>query len=112
LTEEKRKNNKKINAMLVEKGKYKGMKKEEIFELLRKEGFSKIYVWEDYPGSYYPYHTHDFYSAHIVIDGKIKIRTDDGEFEFMGGDRFDVEKGEKHLAKVGPEGCIYIVAEK
>jgi quercetin dioxygenase-like cupin family protein len=98
--------------MLVEKGKYKGMKKEEIFELLRKEGFNKIYVWEDYPGSYYPYHTHDFYSAHIVIDGKIKIRTDDGEFEFMGGDRFDVEKGEKHSAKVGPEGCVYIVAEK
>jgi quercetin dioxygenase-like cupin family protein len=98
--------------MLVEKGKYKGMKKEEIFELLRKEGFKKIYFWEDYPGSYYPYHTHDFYSAHIVIEGKIKIRTDEGEFEFVEGDRFDVEKGEKHLAKVGPEGCVYIVAEK
>jgi hypothetical protein len=47
--------------MLVEKGKYKGMKKEEIFELLRKEGFKKIYVWEDYPGSYYPYHTHTIF---------------------------------------------------
>jgi quercetin dioxygenase-like cupin family protein len=98
--------------MIVEKGKYKGLKKEEIFEILKKESFKRIYAWEDYPGSYYPDHTHEFYSAHVVLDGKIKIRTNDGEFEFVEGDRFDVEKGEKHSAKVGPNGCIYIVGEK
>jgi hypothetical protein len=28
--------------MIVEKGKYKGLKKEEIFEILKKEGFKRI----------------------------------------------------------------------
>lgn len=98
--------------MLVELGKYKNLSEKDLSEILMKEGFKRVYVWEDYPGSYYPDHSHDFYSAHIVLEGEIKIKTSDGEFVFRRGDRFDVEKGEIHSAKIGPEGCRYIVGEK
>ena len=98
--------------MRVERGKYKGMSEKEVIELLKKEGFSRVYVWEDSPGSFYPDHTHSYLSAHIVIEGKIKIRTKEGEFVFEKGDRFDVDEGEVHSAEIGEEGCRYVIGEK
>ncbi len=99
--------------MRIEKAKYKGFSEDEIKDMLKDEGFERIYTWEDLPGNYYPEHAHNFYSAHVVIHGKIKIKTRDGEeIFFEEGDRFDIHSGELHSAKVGPEGCRYIVAEK
>jgi len=98
--------------MQVEYGKYTKMSEKDIIGLLKKEGFSRVYVWEDIPGSFYPDHTHEYYSAHIVVEGEIKIKAGGKEYIFRKGDRFDVEKGEIHSAKVGPDGCRYIVGER
>ena len=98
--------------MKVQYGKYKDMGEKKIVDLLMKEGFPVVYVWEDLPGSYYPDHTHDYYSAHVILSGEMKVKAGGKEYTFKKGDRFDVEKGEKHSAKIGPDGCKYIIGEK
>ncbi|MDW8087440.1 MAG: AraC family ligand binding domain-containing protein [Candidatus Calescibacterium sp.] len=98
--------------MIVEYGKYKEFSEKQIKEILKKEGFTNIYTWSDYPGSHYPDHTHNFYSAHIVIEGEIKIIANGKEYVFTKGDRFDVLKNEVHAAKIGEKGCTYIIGEK
>lgn len=88
------------------------MTAQEYEDLLRREGFSRIYVWQDGPNAHYPDHTHATLSAHIILDGEMSL-TMNGEARTYGaGERCDVAAGTVHSAKMGTKGCRYIIGEK
>lgn len=79
---------------------------------LRKDGFTRIYVWQDDAEVFYPDHTHDTLTAHIILDGQMTL-TMNGKAEiFRAGDRCDVPAGALHSALIGPWGCRYLIGEK
>ena len=79
---------------------------------LREEGFSGIFVHRDRPHAFYPDHTHNGITAHIVLEGQITVTSDGQTATYGPGERFDVPAGSVHSAKVGPGGCLYIIGEK
>lgn len=84
----------------------------EIKKQLRDEGFSNIFSHTDKPGACYPEHAHSNVTCHVVIEGEIEITSGGETKTFRSGERFDVPAGEVHSAKVGIDGCTYILGEK
>jgi mannose-6-phosphate isomerase-like protein (cupin superfamily) len=79
---------------------------------LKSEGFSHTFVWQDGAGAHYPDHTHAGLTAHIILDGEMTL-TMNGESKTYGvGERCDVPAGARHSARMGPQGCRYLVGEK
>jgi quercetin dioxygenase-like cupin family protein len=79
---------------------------------LKAEGFSHTFVWQDRPNAYYPDHTHDALTAHIILDGEMTLTVKGQSKTYQIGDRCDVAAGEVHSAKMGPAGCRYLIGEK
>jgi len=84
----------------------------ELEEKLKREGFSGIFVHRDYPNAYYPDHTHSGTTAHIVLEGDIAVTSEGKTTTFEPGQRFDVPAGVVHSAKIGADGCRYMIGEK
>lgn len=85
---------------------------EQIKQQLRDEGFRNIFSHTDRPGTQYPEHTHSNVTCHVVIEGEIEITSGGETKTFRTGERFDVPAGEVHSARVGEDGCTYILGEK
>lgn len=87
-----------------------------MIEALRSEGYYKVYVWDALPGEVDEEHQHDFDTRLVVLRGQIKVTSlIDGEVTSLShqdGAHIDIQKGTPHSAKVGSDGCRYIVAEK
>ena len=81
-------------------------------EGLRSEGFRKIYVWQDGPGTYYPEHTHATETAHIVLDGEMSLMMDGAMRTYRVGEHCDVPAGTEHCARIGPKGSKYLIGER
>ncbi len=79
---------------------------------LRTEGFSHTFVWQDGPGAFYPDHTHDMETAHIILEGEMTLTMDGQTHTFGAGERCDVPAGTVHSAQMGPCGCRYLIGEK
>ena len=88
------------------------MEERDLVADLTREGFSRIFVWEDGPNTDYPEHTHRSETAHVVLSGEMTITTDGKSATYHAGDRCDVPFGMKHSAKMGPAGCRYLVGER
>jgi len=86
--------------------------KERIFEELQKEGYTNLYVWSDFPGTFYDWHTHPFDEVRWVIEGEITIGTEGETFHLKPGDKLRVPAGTRHWAKVGKEGVSYVCGTK
>ncbi|HIC08707.1 MAG TPA: cupin domain-containing protein [Aquificales bacterium] len=84
----------------------------EVFEILQKEGYKDIYVWRDPPGAFYDWHTHTYDEIRWVLRGKILIGTEEGEYLLEAGDVMVVPAGTRHWAKVGEEGVEYVCASR
>jgi quercetin dioxygenase-like cupin family protein len=79
---------------------------------LRSEGFAHTYVWEDGPSAFYPDHTHATATAHIILEGEMTV-TSQGKTETCKvGDRFDVPAHTVHSARMGSQGCRYLIGER
>jgi mannose-6-phosphate isomerase-like protein (cupin superfamily) len=76
------------------------------------EGFSHSYVWEDVPNARYPNHTHGVDTAHIILSGEMTLTIDGVSKTFREGERADVPAGALHSARMGPEGCRYLIGER
>jgi quercetin dioxygenase-like cupin family protein len=85
---------------------------EEFREQLRRQGFSRVYIWQDAPGAFYPDHTHEGLTAHIILDGEMTLSMRGKSKTYRTGDRCDVPAGAVHGARMGPEGCRYMIGEK
>lgn len=84
----------------------------ELRRKLEAEGFSHTFVWQDGPRAFYPDHTHQGFTAHLILDGEMTLEMNGESLTYRGGDRCDVPAGAVHSARMGPEGCRYIVGEK
>ena len=79
---------------------------------LRGEGFKHTYVWEDGPHATYPDHTHATETAHVILDGEMTLTVEGQSATYRIGERVDVPAGEVHAARMGPQGCRYLIGEK
>lgn len=84
----------------------------QLHEELDAEGFSRTYVWQDRPGAHYSDHTHATLTAHIILDGEMELTTGGVTTTYRKGERCDVAAGAVHSAKMGPNGCRYLIGEK
>lgn len=81
-------------------------------EKLHSEGFTHTFVWQDLPDAFYPDHAHHTLTAHIVLQGEMRLTMNGNSNVFREGDRCDVPAGVVHSAKMGPQGCRYLIGEK
>ena len=88
------------------------MEEKGLAEQLRAEGFAHTYVWQDGPGTLYPDHTHRTETAHIVLAGELELTMNGETRRFGAGERCDVPAGAVHSARMGREGCRYLIGEK
>jgi quercetin dioxygenase-like cupin family protein len=79
---------------------------------LEAEGFSHTFVWQDAPDAFYPDHTHEGLTAHIILDGEMTLAVHGKPKTYRAGERCDVPAGAVHSARMGPTGCRYLVGEK
>src|SRR5262249_17144292 len=89
-----------------------GMNEKELAAQLRREGFTRTYVWEDSPNAQYPDHTHPTETAHILLSGEMTLTTSSGTASYHAGDRCDVPAQALHSARIGPHGCRYLIGER
>jgi mannose-6-phosphate isomerase-like protein (cupin superfamily) len=79
---------------------------------LHEEGFGNTYVWQDGPNAHYSDHTHAEETAHIVLKGEMTLTIGGRTQTFGEGDRCNVPAGAVHSAKMGPQGCRYLIGER
>lgn len=79
---------------------------------LQREGFSHIFVWQDGPNTFYSDHTHEIETAHIILSGEMTLTMNHRPVTYREGDRCDVPPGTVHSAKMGPQGCRYLIGER
>ena len=85
---------------------------EKFKEQLRQQGFSRVYVWQDAAGVLYPEHSHEGLTAHIILDGEMTLSMLGSSKTYHAGERCDVPAGAAHVARMGPDGCRYMIGEK
>ena len=88
------------------------MDEKQLTDLLRKEGFAHTYVWEDGPNTHYSDHTHAVETAHIILRGEMTLTTGGRTATYRAGQRGDVPAGAVHSARMGPQGCRYLIGER
>ena len=89
-----------------------GLNEKELRKQLEAEGFSHAFVWQDGPNAFYTDHTHAGLTAHIILDGEMTLAMDGKSETYRAGQRCDVPAGATHSARMGPQGCRYLIGEK
>jgi quercetin dioxygenase-like cupin family protein len=79
---------------------------------LHAEGFTHTFVWHDAPNTNYPDHTHTGETAHIILEGEMTLTQGGMSQTYRVGDRVEVPAGAVHSARMGPNGCRYLVGER
>lgn len=85
---------------------------QELEKQLRQEGFTHTYTWQDGSNVCYSPHTHPTVTAHIILAGEMTVTSEGKTQVYRVGERFDVPAEAVHSARMGPEGCRYLVGEK
>lgn len=70
------------------------------------------YVWQDEPDVFYPEHIHATETAHIILSGEMTLTMNGRSETYKAGYRCDVPAGTVHSAKMGPQGCRYLIGER
>jgi len=84
----------------------------ELWKQLASEGFSRIYTWQDAPRAFYPDHTHNELTAHIILGGEMTLSMRGNSKTYRKGKRCDVPAGAVHAVKIGPQGCRHMIGER
>ena len=88
------------------------MNETELARALQQEGFRQTYVWQDAPNTAYPDHTHATETAHIILQGEMTLTTNGAWRTYRAGERCDVPAGAVHSARMGADGCRYLIGER
>ena len=83
-----------------------------LHQQLKSEGFKTTYSWQDGPNAFYPEHTHPTETAHIVLDGELALTMNGTTRVYRAGERCDVPSGAVHSARMGANGCRYLLGER
>jgi cupin superfamily acireductone dioxygenase involved in methionine salvage len=65
------------------------LNEEEFEKLLKRQGFSRVYVWQDAACAFYPEHTHEALTAHIILDGDMTLSMRGRSKTYHAGERCD-----------------------
>lgn len=85
---------------------------QELTTILEKQGL-QWELYSDRPGTKYGRHKHDFDDFIVIVQGKMKLGTDQGEWLMKPGDRLDLPRNTVHWAEmVGKEEVKYLSAAK
>lgn len=79
---------------------------------LRTDGFTDIRTQRDSPDIHYPPHTHPIVTAHVILEGSMELMLDGKQHALQPGDCLDVPANAVHEARIGPEGCTYVIGER
>lgn len=74
---------------------------------LEAEGLD-VTEWSDDASASYATHAHEHREVRIVLEGALTMIVDGNERELGPGDRMDLESGQEHAARVGPDGVRYL----
>jgi len=88
------------------------MDEEKVAAQLQREGFANTYVWEDRPNAHYPDHIHLQETAHIILAGEMTLTLAGQSKTYRAGERCDVPPGAIHSARIGHQGCRYLIGER
>lgn len=88
------------------------MDERELSRHLEREGFGHPYVWQDPPNGFYPDHSHPTETAHIILSGEMTLHIYGRDATYSAGERCDVPAGAVHSARMGPQGCRYLIGER
>jgi hypothetical protein len=80
------------------------MDERELASQLKQEGFAHTYVWQDGPDAFYPEHTHETETAHIILSGEMTLTMSGRTETYRAGGRCDVPARAVHAAKMGATG--------
>jgi len=70
-------------------------------------------LYSDLPGTKYGRHKHPFEDFIVIVSGKMKIITDNGEWMLKPGDRLDLPANTIHAAAmIGKDEVRYLSAAK
>lgn len=87
------------------------MDRKEAEEKLKSMGYRNLYLWEDPPGTYYPWHTHPEEEVRLVLEGEIIIGTEEGIYHLRAGDLLQIRAGVRHWARTD-KGVKYLCGSK
>ena len=88
------------------------MDEDKLAQTLGREGFRHTYVWQDAPNASYPDHTHATETAHVILSGEMTLTLGAESRTYHAGQRCDVPAGTVHSARMGPNGCRYLIGER
>ncbi len=88
------------------------MDERDLAKQLEREGFGHTYAWQDRPNAFYPEHTHESETAHLILSGELTLTMSGKTETYRAGSRCDVPAGAVHSAKIGPAGCRYLIGER
>jgi len=76
---------------------------------LEEEYGASVMVVPDTPGHYYPPHSHDCHEIIVATEGRIVFQAEGREVPVDAGEVLYLPEGTVHSARVGPEGCEYLI---
>ncbi len=86
------------------------MNAEELLAQLRQEGFTTLSLQEDPPHKFYPAHATK--TVHIILQGTMWVTLNHEKILLTRGKRLDIPQNTMHDAKIGMDGCNYIIGEE
>jgi mannose-6-phosphate isomerase-like protein (cupin superfamily) len=104
----------KVSAMMdiIQWPKQKRPTPEELKRMLESEGLESE-LYSDRPGVKYGRHKHDFDDFVVIVEGVMKISTDEHEWTLRPGDRLNIPANTHHRAEVmGKTDVRYLSAAK
>ncbi len=79
---------------------------------LKRDGYTQVTVHKDPPDFEYPQHDHPVDTAYVVLNGEMMVRMDGTEYSLKAGERLDIRKYVAHFARMGKQGCEFLVGVK
>lgn len=86
--------------------------KDEVIEHIKKIGYSIVSEYDDPAGEYFAIHTHPIEEYLVVMRGNLEINMEGKKYVLNPGDELLFPALMPHDARMGSEGCFYIVGEK
>ena len=88
------------------------MRSDEFAALLAEEGFPAGVIVEREANGKMEDHCHEFEAKALILDGEIRVSTEEGERVYHPGQIFHLRAHERHSEWYGPQGVRYLVGRK
>lgn len=79
---------------------------------LRQSGCTRITEHRDSPGTVYPPQHHPWDVVLVVLDGSLELNIGQRTTAAGVGDHLFIHAGRRHQLTIGPNGAVYLQAEK